>query len=547
MKLFRRFAARQDTRAHRAGRRAPRGAARPPEGAAQLPGAPGGLRRRWCWPCSSSCSSASSTCRCSSTTTTTRWPRTTASPSCPIIPNRGLILDRNGAVLAHNYAAYTLEITPNKVGRPGQPDQRAGAGGGDHARATASASASCSRKATISPACRSARGSTTRRWRASRSTSTAFPGVDIRARLFRHYPNGEVASHVLGYIGRLTQADLDRLEDEGVGGQLHRLGLHRQGRTRGALRARAARHHRLRGGRDRRQRARGAHAAQHACRCRATICCCRSMRACRTSRSGCSATGAERWWRSSLSTGGVLALVSKPGYRPQPVRRRHRSAELGGAQQLARPSAQQSRAAGRVSAGLDVQAVHGAGGARAGQAHAAATPSPTRAISCSAARRPPLPRLEDRRPRHGGPAQVDRGVLRHLLLRPGAGTGHRQHPQLHRPVRLRQAKTGIDIDGEVGGLLPSQDWKMRRFKQKWFVGDTISVGIGQGYNLATPHAARVRHLDPRQQRRGVPPAHRAPHPGQPDQRADQHRGRADRHRAAASPRTSSWCAMPWST
>jgi penicillin-binding protein 2 len=47
-------------------------------------------------------------------------------------------------------------------------------------------------------------------------------------------------------------------------------------------------------------------------------------------------------------------------------------------------------------------------------------------------------------------------------------------------------RTGIDIDGEVGGLLPSQEWKMRRFQQKWFAGDTISVGIGQGYNLATP-------------------------------------------------------------
>jgi penicillin-binding protein 2 len=46
--------------------------------------------------------------------------------------------------------------------------------------------------------------------------------------------------------------------------------------------------------------------------------------------------------------------------------------------------------------------------------------------------------------------------------------------------------TGVDIPGESGGLLPSQDWKMRRFKQKWFAGDTISVGIGQGYNLATP-------------------------------------------------------------
>ncbi|HEX8874201.1 MAG TPA: penicillin-binding protein 2, partial [Nitrosospira sp.] len=47
-------------------------------------------------------------------------------------------------------------------------------------------------------------------------------------------------------------------------------------------------------------------------------------------------------------------------------------------------------------------------------------------------------------------------------------------------------KTGIDIEGEVAGLLPSQEWKMKRHKQKWYAGDTISVGIGQGYNLATP-------------------------------------------------------------
>jgi len=48
------------------------------------------------------------------------------------------------------------------------------------------------------------------------------------------------------------------------------------------------------------------------------------------------------------------------------------------------------------------------------------------------------------------------------------------------------AKTGIDIDGELQGLAPSQDWKWRRFKQKWYTGDTVSIGIGQGYILATP-------------------------------------------------------------
>ena len=47
-------------------------------------------------------------------------------------------------------------------------------------------------------------------------------------------------------------------------------------------------------------------------------------------------------------------------------------------------------------------------------------------------------------------------------------------------------KTGIDIEGETTGLLPSREWKMKRYKQKWYAGDTISVGIGQGYNLATP-------------------------------------------------------------
>src|SRR5665811_167400 len=47
-------------------------------------------------------------------------------------------------------------------------------------------------------------------------------------------------------------------------------------------------------------------------------------------------------------------------------------------------------------------------------------------------------------------------------------------------------KTGIDLEGETSGLLPSQEWKQKRFKQKWYAGDTVSVGIGQGYSLVTP-------------------------------------------------------------
>jgi penicillin-binding protein 2 len=47
-------------------------------------------------------------------------------------------------------------------------------------------------------------------------------------------------------------------------------------------------------------------------------------------------------------------------------------------------------------------------------------------------------------------------------------------------------KTGIDLPQEVSGVMPSEEWKIRNFKQKWYAGETISVGIGQGAVAATP-------------------------------------------------------------
>jgi penicillin-binding protein 2 len=47
-------------------------------------------------------------------------------------------------------------------------------------------------------------------------------------------------------------------------------------------------------------------------------------------------------------------------------------------------------------------------------------------------------------------------------------------------------KTGIDLPNEVSGVMPSEEWKIRNFKQKWFAGETISVGIGQGAVALTP-------------------------------------------------------------
>jgi len=47
-------------------------------------------------------------------------------------------------------------------------------------------------------------------------------------------------------------------------------------------------------------------------------------------------------------------------------------------------------------------------------------------------------------------------------------------------------KTGVDLPGEVSGLMPSEEWKIKTFKQKWYAGETISVGIGQGAVTVTP-------------------------------------------------------------
>ena len=133
----------------------------------------------------------------------------------PLVPNRGLILDRNGVVLARNESQYTLEINPQKAGN------------------TEVVINELAKVIEIQPRDRS-------RFRKLRSeikgaeslpirtrltddevarfaaNAYRFPGVEIKARLFRNYPMGEVASHALGYIGRISDKDLERLEADGV-------------------------------------------------------------------------------------------------------------------------------------------------------------------------------------------------------------------------------------------------------------------------------------------------------------------------------------------
>jgi penicillin-binding protein 2 len=130
----------------------------------------------------------------------------------PIVPNRGLIVDRNGVVLASNYSAYTLEITPSKV---------------KNMEATLDALAEVvdiqpqhrrrfkrlmeeSKRFDSLPIRSRLSDEDVARFSAQRFR---FPGVELRARLFRHYPLGETGSHLIGYIGRINAAEKAAMND----------------------------------------------------------------------------------------------------------------------------------------------------------------------------------------------------------------------------------------------------------------------------------------------------------------------------------------------
>ncbi len=400
----------------------------------------------------------------------------------PIVPNRGIILDRNGAVLAHNYAGYTLEITPS------------------HVKNLEQLYADIGKVVEITPRDR-------KRFRklvdeshefASLPIRTRlndeevarfavnryrFPGVEIKARLFRHYPNGEIASHVVGYIGRITKSDKARLEAEGIdtnysGSEyMGKAGL--EGKYEYEL-------HGTTGFEEVETDAGG--------------------RAVRTLRRTPPISGnnlllsvdarlqqiAERVFgkrRGSLvaiepATGGVLALISKPGFDPN-----------------------------LFVEGIDPQnweVLHNSpdhplnNRALQGVYPPGSTFKPFMALAgLELGKRTPGFAISD-------PGYFVFGGSGHVY-RDWKKGGHGL-VNLHRSIVIScdtyyyglaqdlgidhihdfigqfgfGKRTGIDIDGESGGLLPSQQWKLKRFKQKWFGGDTISVGIGQGYNLATP-------------------------------------------------------------
>ncbi len=402
----------------------------------------------------------------------------------PVVPNRGLIFDRNGAVLANDYSAYTLEITPSKTydlekiidGLAQLVDIESK----DRKRFRKLLEES--RNFESLPIRTRLTDEEVAKFIANRYR---FPGVDIKARLFRQYPNGAFASHLLGYIGRINDRDLEKIEEAYQDANYR--GTDHFGKT-GLEQRYEFELHGLAGfeqvevdagGRAVRTLARTAPVAGS----NLTLTIDAELQ-----RIAEQAFGSRRGSLVAIepATGGVLALVSVPNYDPNVF--------IDGIDTQNWKALNESPDKPMVNRALN------------GTYPPGSTFKPFMALAAlTLGKRSPEQKIADpgffvfgghtfRDDKKGGHGIVDmyQSIVQscdtyYYILAGDMGIDNIS--RFMGRLGLGQ-RTGIDIDGESEGVLPSQAWKRKRFRKpeqkKWFAGETISIGIGQGYNAYTP-------------------------------------------------------------
>ena len=401
----------------------------------------------------------------------------------PVVPNRGLILDRNGVVLATNYAAYTLEITPAKVPDVAETIDALAQVVEIHQRDRRRFKRLMeeSRNFDSLPIRTRLTDEEVARLSAQRYR---FPGVDVKARLFRSYPLGEVASHAIGYIGRINQTEKAQIQDSDD--EANYRGTEYIGKL-GVEQSFEAQLHGQTGVEQLETSAGG-----------------RAVRRL----SGFAATpgntvvlsldiglqkmvedlfGTRRGALVAIDpkTGEVLAFVSKPTFDPnlfvdgidhenwqalntsidRPLLNRALRGTYPPGSTYKPFMALAALETGKRSASFIVQ--DNASWTFGGHTFRS----------------------------HGdtalGPVDMHRSIVKSsnvyyytLANELGVDAMH----DFMAPLGFGQL-TNIDVNGEVRGVLPSQEWKRKAYKRpeqkKWFAGETISLGIGQGYNTFT--------------------------------------------------------------
>ena len=402
----------------------------------------------------------------------------------PTVPNRGVIADRNGVVLAHNYSAYTLEITPSKVADLEaviselatlvdiQPK--------DHKRFRKLLDESKNFESL--PIRTRLTDEEVARFIAQRFR---FPGVEIKARLFRQYPQGALASHALGHIGRINDRDIATIEksdaEDNYRGTVHfgKTGLEQKYEFELHGQAGYEQVEVDAAGRAVRVLSRTAPVSGN----NLTL----TLDA-KLQEVAEKAFGKRRGALVAIepSTGGVLALVSVPGYDPNLF--------VDGISPPDWEALNTSEDKPMVNRALN------------GAYPPGSTFKPFMALAAlELGKRTPQQAISDpgfftfgghtfRDDKKGGHGMVDmyKSIVQSCDTYYYVLAGDMGIDAISGFMRKLGfgSRTGIDIEGESEGVLPSQEWKKKRFRkpeqQKWYAGETISIGIGQGYNAYTP-------------------------------------------------------------
>ncbi len=402
----------------------------------------------------------------------------------PIAPNRGVVLDRNGTVMARNYSAFTLEITPSKVEDLDATIENLGKLveilPKDRRRFRKLLEESKSFESL--PIRSRLNDEEVARFAANRYL---FPGVEVKARLFRQYPLGAIASHALGYINRINTTDLAVIEKNEQ--EANYKGTDHIGKTGLEQKYEFQLHGQTgyeeveidSGGRAIRSLSRTAPVSGNDL----TLTLDAKLQEITEK-----AFGDRRGALVAIepSTGGILAMVSTPTFDPNLFVDGIRTEDWD----------QLNNSPDRPMVNRALNGAYPPG----------STFKPFMALAAlELGKRTPSQAISDpgsftlgghvfRDDKKGGHGLVDmyKSIVQscdtyYYVLANDMGIDNiaRFMGQLGFGSR-----TGVDIEGESEGVLPSQEWKKRRFKrpeqQKWFAGETISIGIGQGYNAYTP-------------------------------------------------------------
>ncbi len=403
----------------------------------------------------------------------------------PVVPNRGQILDRHGRVLASNYSAYTLEITPSRV----QDLDATIEALGELVDVTPRDKRRFRKLMEESPNFDSL-PLRTRLSDEEMARFTAqryrFPGVDVRARLFRQYPHGEVASHVIGYIGRINQREKELMEDWPDEEQANYRGTDYMGKL-GAEQSYERELHGLTGF-DRVETSAGGRAVRSLANTPATpgntvvlsidIQLQKLVEDMFGTRRGALVAIDPR-------NGEVLAFVSKPTFDPNLF---VEGIDVENWKAL-------NESVDKPLLNRALRGTYPPGSTYKPFMALAALETGTRSAS-TAINDPGYWMFGNHRFRsHGdsslGSVNLYRSIVKSsntyyysLANEMGVEAMH----DFMAPLGFGQI-TGIDLKGEVRGVLPNQAWKRQTYKrpeqQKWYAGETISLGIGQGYNNFT--------------------------------------------------------------